>query len=95
MSGKSHDLITSVCVLTPDKTYEFFDRTTLKMNSLTKEQIEHYVTKDDPLQCAGSYKIESLGITLFESIQTEDFTAITGLPLIELSKVLREQRVIL
>lgn len=94
MSGQKHQLVTSVCVLYQDKVFEWQDTTTLRMRELTSEQCRDYVTKDDPLMCAGSYKIESLGITLFESIDTKDFTAITGLPLISLTTVLKELKVL-
>ena len=90
LAGKTHELITSTCILGPNGfVYEWTSHTTLRMRSLTLEEIKRYIDKDDPLNCAGSYKIESVGISLFESIQTEDSTAIVGLPLIELSKVLR------
>ncbi|MCB9641101.1 MAG: septum formation protein Maf [Myxococcales bacterium] len=54
---------------------------TLKMRSLREEQVKRYVQRDQPLDCAGSFKIESEGIALFESIDGEDYTAIIGLPL--------------
>jgi septum formation protein len=66
------------------------DETRLTMRSLTPEEALRYVERDQPLDCAGSYKIESLGISLFEKIETEDFTAIMGLPLIQVSQSLRE-----
>ncbi len=91
VSGKSHDLITSTCILGPHGyVYEWTNRTTLSMRELSLEEIKRYVEKDNPIHCAGSYKIETLGISLFRSIDTEDHTAIIGLPLIELSKKLRE-----
>jgi septum formation protein len=94
MSGQKHELVTSVCVLYQNQVFEWQDTTTLLMRSLTSDQCRDYVIKDDPLKCAGSYKIESLGITLFESIDTKDFTAITGLPLISLTTVLKELKVL-
>jgi septum formation protein len=90
MAGQSHRLITAVCVLHDDRKVEFSDVTVLTMRSLTREEATRYVERDQPLDCAGSYKIESLGISLFHNIQTNDFTAIMGLPLIQLSHVLRE-----
>jgi len=90
MQGQTHRLITAVCVISPQKTVEFSDTTTLTMLPLTKSEISRYVDRDQPLQCAGSYMIESAGIALFESVTTSDFTAITGLPLIQLGQVLRD-----
>jgi septum formation protein len=60
------------------------------MRRLGREEIIRYVQADSPLDCCGSYKIEALGISLFEHIQGDDFTAITGLPLLHLSRLLRE-----
>jgi septum formation protein len=90
MAGQSHRLITAVCVLYDDRKVEFTDVTVLTMRSLTRDEATRYVERDQPLDCAGSYRIESLGISLFHTIQTSDFTAIMGLPLIQLSHVLRE-----
>ena len=61
----------------------------VQMRSLTLQEIEHYVAVDNPLDCAGSFKWESLGITLFQHIKTEDPTALEGLPLIALCDLLR------
>jgi septum formation protein len=90
MAGHSHRLITAVCVLHDGRKLEFTDVTVLTMRSLTRDEATRYVERDQPLDCAGSYRIESLGISLFHNIQTSDFTAIMGLPLIQLSHVLRE-----
>ena len=85
LQGKTHELMTSVCLLFPGGQIEFTNRTSLKMRVLSQEQIIRYVKADDPLDCAGSYKLESQGIKLFESITMTDHTAIIGLPLIELN----------
>jgi septum formation protein len=91
MSGKTHRLLTAVCIAAPGKRLiSIMDETRLTMRSLTPEEALRYVERDQPLDCAGSYKIESLGISLFEKIETEDFTAIMGLPLIQVSQSLRE-----
>ena len=57
---------------------------------LSTDEISRYVALDQPLDCAGSFKWESLGITLFEAMRTDDPTALEGLPLIALSELLRE-----
>lgn len=88
MQGKEHELITAVCVFDGLRAHPFTDITRLRMKSMTMEQVRTYVEADKPLDCAGSYKIEKQGIRLFESIHSEDFSAIQGLPLIQLSKVL-------
>ena len=60
------------------------------MRTLSADEISRYVALDQPLHCAGSFKWESLGITLFEAMRTDDPTALEGLPLIALSELLRE-----
>ncbi len=90
MAGKQHQLLTAVCVLSPAGRVEFQNNTRLTMRTLTHGEAVRYVDRDEPLDCAGSYRIERLGIALFESIQTDDSTAIMGLPLIRLSQVLRD-----
>ena len=57
---------------------------------LNAVEVARYVALDQPLDCAGSFKWESLGITLFEAMRTEDPTALEGLPLIALSELLRQ-----
>jgi septum formation protein len=90
MSGKSHVLITSVAVWRAGQKYMHTDLTTMWMRTLTAEEIERYVAADWPLECAGSYRLEERGITLFERIETQDYTAILGLPLIALTTLLRQ-----
>ena len=91
MSGKTHRLLTAVCIAAPGKPLTLImNETRLTMRPLTADEALRYVERDQPLDCAGSYKIESLGISLFENIETEDFTAIMGLPLIQVSQTLRE-----
>jgi septum formation protein len=53
----------------------------MKMRPLSREHLEGYVDQDDPIDCAGAYKIESLGIVLFEEMRGVDHTAIVGLPI--------------
>ncbi|MBC7982939.1 MAG: septum formation protein Maf [Candidatus Obscuribacterales bacterium] len=65
------------------------DTTTVQFRSLSTEEIRSYVEKDNPLDCAGGFKVESLGISLFERVDSVDPTALTGLPLIWLTGALR------
>lgn len=89
MAGRSHDLITSIAAAYRGETRLHTDVTTLRMRPLTRIEIERYVAADAPLDCAGSYKIESRGIALFDEIRSADQSAITGLPLIALTTSLR------
>lgn len=88
MQGKTHTLITAIAVLGPDFIETHINQTKLKMRLLSKEGIERYVAFDQPLNCAGAYKLESQGITLFEEIESTDHSAITGIPLIALTSLL-------
>ncbi|SMF30578.1 septum formation protein [Alteromonadaceae bacterium Bs31] len=62
--------------------------TIVKFRKLSKQQVTSYIKKEQPLDCAGSFKCEGLGISLFESIQSEDPSALIGLPLIRLTSFL-------
>ncbi|MCL6268751.1 Maf family nucleotide pyrophosphatase [Sansalvadorimonas sp. 2012CJ34-2] len=59
--------------------------------NLGDDEIKRYIAIDQPLDCAGSFKWEQLGISLFEKMEGDDPTALEGLPLIRLSALLREQ----
>lgn len=90
LSGHEHMLITAVAVRRGKDVEEFVDVATLRMRKLDKKEIERYVARDEPVDCAGAYKIERLGIALFDRIQCEDHTAIVGLPLLKLCAALRK-----
>jgi septum formation protein len=90
LSGKTHQLITAICVSFDGSLQVARDVASLTMRALASEEIERYVAADHPLDCAGSYKLESRGIALFEAINSADHTGIMGLPLIGLTTTLRE-----
>lgn len=89
LSGRTHELITAVCVRRGDAEWCHTDVARLTARSLSSAEIERYVALDDPLDCAGSYKLERAGIALFERVECADHSAITGLPLIWLVGQLR------
>jgi septum formation protein len=89
LSGRPHDLITALAVRHEGRTILHTDVTTLWMRRLNLAEIERYVAADQPVDCAGAYKLEERGIALFERIDSADHTAITGLPLIALITILR------
>ncbi len=66
------------------------DTTGVAFRRLGSEEIERYVTRERPLDCAGSFKAEGLGISLLERIESEDPTGLIGLPLIWLAATLRQ-----
>ena len=65
------------------------DHTRAHFRALSATEIERYVAREQPLDCAGSFKCEGLGISLFERIDSEDPSALIGLPLIALARLLR------
>jgi septum formation protein len=90
MAGQTHELITAMAVIRGGDTFRHTDVARLRMRPLSREAIERYAAADRPLDCAGSYKLEARGIVLFDRIESDDHTAITGLPLIALVTILRE-----
>jgi septum formation protein len=86
LAGRTHELFTAVCLVVVENgstsIEEFVDTTRLTMRALDAERIARYVARDEPLDCAGAYKVEAAGIALFERIDAVDHTAIVGLPLI-------------
>lgn len=90
LRGHWHELITSSHLFAKGEIIAHTETIRLKMRNLSNEEIRHYVEKDRPLDCAGSYKIESRGMALFEKIEATDFTTIQGLPLIWLTTLLKE-----
>lgn len=62
---------------------------TVYFRQLTREQIRRYVALEQPLDCAGSFKVEGLGIALFEKMEGSDFNSLIGLPLIRLINLLQ------
>jgi MAF protein len=67
---------------------EVFD---VDFRQLTEQEIRNYIQKEQPLQCAGSFKSEGLGITLFEQLNGKDPNTLVGLPLITLCEMLRNE----
>ena len=67
----------------------------VKFRDLTLNEIQRYVELDNPLHCAGSFKCESLGITLFEQMIGKDQTTLMGMPMIQLCGILRKLGILL
>ncbi len=89
LQGRTHRLLTAVCVIRGEQEIPILDITEIEMRPLSDQEILKYIEIDDPLDCAASYKIEKSGIALMNRIQCADFTAIEGLPLIRLTQVLK------
>lgn len=91
MSGRSVAFRTALCVMHRDLgRLDAVDTTVVRFRNLAADEIARYVDAEQPLDCAGSFKSEGLGISLFEAIDTSDPTALVGLPLIATARLLRE-----
>jgi len=92
LRGRSHLLVTGVVLIDADsdRRFEALDVHRLTMRSFSREEASEYIRRYQPLNCAGSYRIEDAGIKLFESVQGDDFTGIIGLPLLATARLLRQ-----
>ena len=83
-SGKAVTFLTAVCILDPigRARFEHTDKTTVRFRQFDRRLAEAYLRHDQPYDCAGSFKLEGAGFVLFESVQTDDPTALIGLPMI-------------
>ena len=90
MSGRDVVFHPAICLARAgEATGSATDRTRVRFRSLQDTEIARYVDAEQPWDCAGSFKCEGLGIALFESIISEDPTALVGLPLIATARLLR------
>ena len=91
-SGKSVKFLTAVCILDPvtRKRYEHTDETVVHFREFDRRLAEAYLRLDEPYDCDGSFKLEGAGFLLFESVKTDDPTALIGLPMIWISDRLLE-----
>ena len=94
-SGKEVVFLTAVHVIDgmAGRTESHVDRTVVRFRDLSDAEIDRYIERDQPLDCAGGFKAEALGIALFDRIESIDPTGLTGLPLSWLCGALRRARV--
>ena len=91
LSGKSVQFVTAVALIRDgEPAHSALDTTLVRFRKLKQAEIERYVDAEPAFDCAGSFKCEGLGITLCESIETRDPTALIGLPLIATRALLAE-----
>lgn len=95
VSGRSLTFYTGLCLLNSASNTLQVDCIpfTVHFRQLTQQQIESYVDREKPFDCAGSFKSEGLGICLFESTEGSDVTSLVGLPLIRLRQMLEQAEV--
>lgn len=90
LSGQTHSLVTAVAVARGNKVYSDVVVAKIKMRRLTRDEILASIYRDSPLDCAGSYKLEKSGLSLVEKISVSDPSALMGLPLVALHRLLRK-----
>lgn len=91
LSGKTAAFYTGCAIVGPSGEIRdsHLDVTYVGFRTLSSEEIGRYIDREQPFDCAGGFKAESLGITLFDRIESVDPTALIGLPLIWLAGALR------
>ncbi|AMO57020.1 septum formation inhibitor Maf [Endozoicomonas montiporae] len=89
-NNKTVTFYTGLCLLNTTTGKQQIDCVpfTVHFRNLAREQIANYIKKEEPLDCAGSFKCEGLGITLFTRMEGDDPNSLTGLPLIRLTDML-------
>ena len=91
MSGRTVRFHTALCLANADgRSFTDIDLTEVQFRALDDGAIERYVDAEQPYDCAGSFKSEGLGITLFDAIDNRDPSALIGLPLIATCRLLRQ-----
>ena len=90
LSGRTVTFFTGLCLYNPatDRAQLSVEPYTVTLRTLTDSQIETYVQRDEPFDCAGAFRSEGLGIALFERLEGEDPNTLVGLPLIRLVEFL-------
>lgn len=89
-SGKTVTFLTGLCLLSPEgDEFTLCEPFHVQFRTLTSADIQRYVQLEQPLDCAGSFKVEGLGITLFEKLDGRDVNSLIGLPLIGLCELMR------
>jgi septum formation protein len=89
-SGKVVRFHTAVALVGGGRALEDLDTTAVRFRTLTRAEVERYLDLEPAYDSAGSFKVEGLGIALFEAIESRDPTALIGLPLIAVARLLRE-----
>ncbi len=92
MSGRQHSFYTGLAIVDSRTGAKQSDYATfaVTLRHLSDAQIENYLQREKPYDCAGSFKIEGLGIALMEKMAGEDFNSLIGLPLIKLVSMLEK-----
>jgi septum formation protein len=91
MRGRTVVFHTALCLLANGRVHEATVPTEVAFRELTDDEIESYIAREPAFDCAGSAKSEALGIALLDRLRGDDPTALVGLPLIALARMLRAE----
>lgn len=89
-SGQKVYFHSGLTVIGQGREKSLVNTTEVNFRALSTQEIETYLSREKPYDCAGSFKAESLGISLFESVVSDDPSSLIGLPLIDLCRLLRQ-----
>lgn len=96
-SGKRVEFLTGLCLYNAGTTQYQLELVpfSVEFRELSAADIENYLQREQPYNCAGSFKSEGLGISLFKALHGDDPNALIGLPLIKLTEMLRQENFII
>lgn len=91
--GQKVEFLTGLCLYNPETnhTQSSVEKYSVRFRDLTDLQINNYLVREQPFDCAGSFKSEALGISLFSTLEGEDPNTLVGLPLIALIRMLNKE----
>lgn len=87
LSGKTHTVLTGVCVISPDKHIHFYEKTEVEFYPLGDDEIRQYIASGEPMDKAGAYGIQEKGAMFVKRING-DFYNVVGLPVARLAREL-------
>jgi len=87
LSGKTHTVLTGVCVISPDKQINFYEKTEVEFYPLGDDEIRQYIASGEPMDKAGAYGIQEKGAMFVKRING-DFYNVVGLPVARLAREL-------
>ena len=93
LSGQEHELLTAMAVYYKGQCAKEISVNKIRLRQLSDQDIQASLEKDQPMDCAGSYKIEKSGLWLIESLKTEDPSSIEGLSVITLYRLLEKLKI--
>lgn len=88
LSGKTHTVLTGVCVISPDKQINFYEKTEVEFYPLGDDEIWQYIASGEPMDKAGAYGIQEKGAMFVKRING-DFYNVVGLPVARLARELK------